>query len=521
MKKNYRICLLILMLFNTAHAQISSRISMRAWQLHHLDMDYCKKVMDHAADYNVNTIVLSHDIIGATMQLYNESKEGHDPERGNKIRELAQYAKSKNLNSWIWTHELMDVPEKFLVDDVVQMDKSGFWDWLESRYNKVLTDFPEFDGFMITFHETQYKIFDNQEVNSRLSMPERFQMLINTIYKACERHDKELIVRTFVYEPEQLQWLKEGLKKVNNNVIVQSKCVPHDWQPFYPHNPVIGAFKGKRQIIEYDPSCEYTGRNEIPYTSPEYFSYRWKYAYQFPEVIGYNARLDHGGYDALFTPNEINLYTLYRVAEDPEISPEEIWIEWATKRYGEVAAKGVVDVLKPTFGIVNRLFFPKGVWFTNHSRLPSYNYAHSHINFINKWNPEKYKKITADLHNPDIKIYNSLLSEKDTAIYMTLQSKWKISELSKDLSPNDYNDLNERLLLLLQTGLIWKSHAEAFFGYKLLDKNPELKPQLLRAVTSLKYLGEEIPDSQANKQVADKKNILRVAEELENLIKAK
>ena len=129
---------------NTAEAK--GDIEIKAWQLHHLDMDYCKRVMDVAEDYDINTIVLSHDIIGFTMQLYGKSfVTPADADRGAKIRELANYAKDKNLKVWIWTHELADVPEKYVENDIVQMDRRGFWKWLEDRYDKVFVDFPEFD----------------------------------------------------------------------------------------------------------------------------------------------------------------------------------------------------------------------------------------------------------------------------------------------------------------------------------------------------------------------------------------
>jgi hypothetical protein len=497
----------------------NNRIDIRAWQLHHLDMEYCKSLIDKASLYDINTIVLSHGIISETMQLYGTSYETPgDFTRGKKITELANYAKTKNLDTWIWVHELADVSEKYLKQGKVQLDSKGFWKWLENKYVKVLKDFPELDGIMITFHETQYKIFDDNEVESKIPKPERFQKMINTIYKACQQFNKDLIIRTFVYEPEQLQWLKEGLEKTNDNVIVQSKCAPHDWQPFYPHNPMIGAFPGKRQIIEFDCSSEYTGRNHIPYTSPEYFSYRWKYGMTVPEVVGYNARIDHGGYDALYTVNEINIYTLYRVTKKPDISPDQIWQEWATNKYGNQVADDVINILNPSFEIVNKLFFPQGVWFTNHTKLPHYQYAYKHIDFINKWYDNEYLEITNQLKNPDLQTYSDLIAEKDTALILIQKSLWHLFQAKDQLSVNDYNELQEQFLLLMQTGLVWKNHTKAFFGIKLTDQYSEMTQVVKNAINNIKNLALIIPESQLNKPVSYRENIIQVADELEKML---
>jgi hypothetical protein len=41
-------------------------------------------------------------------------------------------------------------------------------------------------------------------------MPERFARMINTIDRVCTRHKKDFIVRSFLYEPEEMEWFKDG-----------------------------------------------------------------------------------------------------------------------------------------------------------------------------------------------------------------------------------------------------------------------------------------------------------------------
>jgi len=290
----------------------------RAWQFHELNVPYVSSTMKRAHSYGINTVVFSHEMIAYASQLFDGSN------RAEQLRELARDGHAQPLKVWIWVHELQDVPPEYLDNGDVQLDRSGLWEWLTKRYERVFGEYPEFDGLMLTFDETQYKIFDGKQVHSSLSMPDRFARLINTINAVCERHGKDFIVRSFFYEPAEMDWFREGYAKTSRRVMIQSKCGPHDWDPFYPNNPLIGLFPGRKQIIEFDGSAEFFGKNRVPYTQPEYFERRWRYDLSRSGVVGYNLRVDHGGYDALRTPNEINIYAMYRFTQDPKVSSEQI-----------------------------------------------------------------------------------------------------------------------------------------------------------------------------------------------------
>jgi hypothetical protein len=447
--------------------------------------------MKLARQYDINSVVFSHDMIGYASQLF----DGTD--RGARLTELAKAAHEQKLRVWIWVREFQNVPEKFLEGGVVQLDRAGFWEWLASRYEDVFTKYPEFDGLMLTFHETQYKVFDNRKVSSRLSMPERFAKMINTIDAVAVKHGKDFVVRSFVYEPEEMLWFREGYAKTGEHVMIQTKCEPHDWHPFYPDDPLIGKFPGRKQIIEFDGSSEYTGRNRIPYTQPEYFERRWRFDSGQPGVVGYNIRLDHAGYDALHTPNEINIYAMARMTADPKVGAAQIWTEWTEKRYGKEAASEVAQALRPTFDAVNLSYFALRFWITNHSSLPDFGYADGHLRSrtMAKWWPDepKWTELEQKLRNPDPRLLESILAEKDTAIALSHRSLRHLELAKPNLRAEQYDDLYWRLTLLERTAQIWKLHAEAFFGYKVLATGhavPGLKERVIRALTALKQQAE-------------------------------
>jgi hypothetical protein len=278
--------------------------------------------------------------------------------------------------------------------------------------------------------------------------------------------------------------------------MIQTKCEPHDWDPYYPDHPMIGAFPGRKQIIEFDGSSEYTGKNRIPYTQPEYFERRWRYDLA-KGAAGYNVRLDHGGYDALRTPNEINIYAMFRMTQDAGITGEQIWQEWARKRYGNEAAPHIERALRPAFDIVNKSFFALKFWITDHSKLPGFSYADGHIRSrtLAKWYPGQpaYKNLEQRLNRPDPETLEQILAEKDEAVAMADRSLQHLSEAKGALSPKPLDDLWWRLALLRRTAEVWRLHAEAFFGLKVLQgghRVPGLRQRVERAVDGLQRQAE-------------------------------
>ena len=462
-------------------------VKFRAWQFHEPNMPYVLDTIKLARQYDINTVVFSHDIIGYASQLLDGSN------RGVQIVTLAKAAHAENLKAWIWVREFQNVPPQFMASGKVQLDRPGFWEWLADRYEQVFSRYPEFDGLMLTFDETPYRVFDTNKVESALSMPDRFAKVMNVIDRVASRHGKDFIVRSFVYEPQEMQWFKEGYAQTGKHVMIQTKCEPHDWDPFYPNDPLIGAFPGRTQIIEFDGSAEFFGKNRIPYTQPEYFERRWRYDLSKPGVDGYNLRVDHGGYDALHTPNEINIYAMSRFTADRQVTAEDIWKEWTEKHYGKEAAPSVEQALKPTFDIVNQSFYALQFWITNHSALPTFSYAeeHLHARTMAKWYPDepKYKDLEDRLLSPDPELLESILAEKDQAIALAHRSLDCLRDAKGQLSPQQYDDLYWRLALAERVAVIWKLHAEAFFGYKVLVAGhaiPGLADRVRRALAGLK-----------------------------------
>ena len=71
-------------------------------------------------------------------------------------------------------------------------------------------------------------------------------------------------------------------------------------------------------------------------------------------------------YRSIGTPNEVNVYAFDRFVQDPKVSPEAVWNEWAIVRDGEKAAPEVIRALKLTYDITNLTLYPQQqYWVTN------------------------------------------------------------------------------------------------------------------------------------------------------------
>ena len=183
---------------------------------------------------------------------------------------------------------------------------------------------------------------------------------------------------------------------------------------------------------------------------------------------------------------------LYRLTEDPNIKATDIWEEWITLRYNAKAFPSLKEALAPSFEIVNKSFFPLQFWITNHSKLPKFKYANGHISSrtIAKWKPDQtiYKELENRLNHPDPNLIEMILAEKDSAIALAEEALQSLQPAKSYLTSEQYDDLYWRIFLLHRTAIIWRLHAEAFFGYKVLHEGyqvPGLKSRVRRAIASL------------------------------------
>jgi len=441
----------------------------RSWQFHDPDWAYLQQAIPKARAAGMNRIQLSHQIVMDAERLWQDN--GHE-RRLDLVRRAASLAHENGLKVDMWTHELSGLPKDRFRDAATGKPKltPELWQWVEEKYEHLFTLVPELDGVVLTFAETDHKVYRDGVVSDD-PPPKRVARLIRVMGEVCKRRGKLLIVRTFVYEPAEIGWLREALGMVagqlgeGTHIMVMTKCVPHDWTPYYPFNPLLGDVAGLPQIVEIDLGQEFTGQSRLLHCEVDYVKRVLDYA-RAKGVVGAVARVERGDRHALGTPNEVNIHAFSRLLADGELTADTLWREWAVKRYGEKAAPHVIRALRRTFDITNLTFFPLEYWIVNHSRVPAWGYAYGHITSRQnvKWTPSpKQARERDELLRPTPDTLLRISHEKDRANKLLLKSIADLELARPHLSDKDYGGLKRYFDLAGDNVEVFREHNLAMF----------------------------------------------------------
>lgn len=138
-----------------------------------------------------------------------------------------------------------------------------------------------------------------------------------------------------------------------------------------------------------------------------------------------------------------------------------------------------------------------------------------------KWEPDNLdlKETESVLNNPTLEYLEVILKEKDEAVSLADMSMGYLQQAKPDLTQEQYDDLFWRISLLGRVTRIWKSHAEAFWGYKILEQGHAVAGLRERILRSLDFLDQQADISEKDPQIGNiipgsASNIRQVAREL-------
>lgn len=467
------------------------RFEVRGWQAHYPDMDRLRRAIPMAAEQGINHFQISHHIVHDAEDLLN------NPERQDQVRELARLCHRHGIQIFSWTHELNAVPDRFRRDGKVDLDDEALWDWVREKYRRFFELAPELDGLILTFHETDVPVYYDDRVLSSLSHPQRVTKLIDAIHDVCRALDKTLYVRTFIYRAEELGWVIEGIQACDPAVCVMSKCEPHDWHPYYPHNPALGRFPGRLQVVEVDLGCEYYGQSRVPYALHRYLRYRLDYALE-AGARGAVTRIGRNANSILETPNELNLAVYARLLDDPYASADDLWREAIAARYG-AAATELEPALTATWDIVNRVWLTQGFYFlNNHSAVPSLSYARSHVgsHSVGKWD-RRFRAMEERLARPDPDLARNAMLEKAIAIEEARKALVRVQGCLARVPEGRRDELRRSFEQLDWCARLWARLADAYFAAGLWRVAPseDRAQDVRRGVAALRGFSESVEDA--------------------------
>lgn len=272
-----------------------------------------------------------------------------------------------------------------------------FW---KSTADKIYSYIPNFGGFLVKA--------DSESRPGPYTYGRNHVQGANMLADALQPHSGIVIWRCFVYNCHT-DWRDRKLDRAKaayenfmpldgqfkDNVILQIKNGPMDFQIREPVTPLFGAMRKTNQIMECQIAQEYTGHQiDLCYLVP-----LWKESLDFDTLaegknscvkdivsgklfhrtLGGIAGVSNIGDSAAWTGNPLaqaNLFAFGRLAWNPALSSKDIAREWVHLTFGtdQTVVEKITDMLLHSRETYEKYTCPLGIgWFVN----PEYHYGPS------------------------------------------------------------------------------------------------------------------------------------------------
>jgi len=427
------------------------------WILLDSDPEAVRATIETAADYGVNHVQLSHDLIMNIEDILGDGSEVL--QRIETLNMGIALAHDYGMKAFIWAHEFSAAGPGvcYAPDDPV-------WEARSQAYRDGLARIPDVDGVVLMFGSAPNPPWftictcdwcaENYDLPAWESPPneERIRILTEKVGGTIVNElGKTMLVRTFVHEPAEIGWHSQGLAAVQGVEFAGMHKGPvQDWQPYHPHDPCGGAIGPHPSVLEDDVAGEYYGLSTLPFCSPGYFRYRLKHLWD-RNGIGAVIRVQRGSEHALGTPNEVNVYAISELLKDIHKPLESIWDEFIASFYGlnpgDEGQTIIEQVLKLTFPIRLKSHYVLGIWaLEKGSDLPDGVVLDQFYDRgeMPKWDPD-WQSIWDALDKPDRQTVIAVWQEGTEAVELAEQSLADAEPLADSLAPEQWTDLLRRL----------------------------------------------------------------------------
>lgn len=489
----------------------AQRNSIRGWTILSDSDAGADEVIAAAKKYRVNHLQLSHEVV-------HDLREVRDPRRQAQVNRLTDLTHSSGVEEVAaWDHALYNLnyyPAQFRTgpNGTIDLDNPAFWDWFRGDYRQMLDLVPNVDSIILTFIETGARV-ENQHSTKLKTAEEKLAYLVDQIASVIDERGMLLYLRTFGYYPAEMERTIGAIDRVRSKrVRVMAKAQPHDFFLTHPIDVTVPRIR-RPVLIEYDTTGEYNGQGKIANALVAEHADRLRHYRKLPNVIGYVARTDRYAESRITnTPTEINLFALKRASEGA--SNSQIYLEFAARKYGLLAAPHVARALARSPEIVTSTLYTLGSNSANHSRLDYDPYCSSyHRSVSGKWvdPPETYVRhgvnkkfhywidVANHLAPPHCKTdgilrreagyvldrgwvtpgnlmtlpyLRDLTIEKNHGVQLAEASLRDVEHVRKLLRPNDYAQLKAYFERTVLTARLHRAVAKAYFGYRIYVQQP-------------------------------------------------
>ena len=272
-------------------------------------------------------------INGSVLNNVNASPKMMTAEYINKVRVIANILRPYGIRVYLSINFASPMALGYTktadpLDKKVQL-------WWKKKAKEIYAAIPDFGGFLVKANsEGQPGPGDYHRTHAEGA---------NMLADAVKPYGGIIMWRSFVYganhkgEDRVKQAVSEfkGMDgKFRDNVILQSKNGPLDFQPREPYAPIFDNIKQTPQIAELQITQEYLGQSKhLTYLAP-----MWKEFFDFvnPDKLVGISGVANIGDDANWCGHpfsQANWYAFGRLAWNPSLSAEEIAHEWLVQTY--------------------------------------------------------------------------------------------------------------------------------------------------------------------------------------------
>ena len=207
--------------------------------------------------------------------------------------------------------------------------------WWKEKVNEIYRLIPDFGGFLVKANsegEPGPQDFGRTHADGA-----------NMLAGVLKPHKGIVMWRAFVYAPQSPDRANQAYLEFMpldgqfaDNVIIQIKNGPIDFQPREPYSPLFTAMQKTQMMVEFQLTQEYLGAaNHLVYLAP-----MWQEFFSFvkPGSLRAMAGVANIGDDTNWCGHhfaQANWYAFGRAAWNPALTPKEIADEWLTQTFGE------------------------------------------------------------------------------------------------------------------------------------------------------------------------------------------
>ena len=445
-----------------------------------IDKDYLLFTVDYAVKMGFNHMQIVgpiHDAIkgnidGMTLyrkySMFNDEKDlSYVKHAVESVNEACVKTVASGIKTYVWHHEL-ELPSAFKEAYPEVLNNCGdievthplVKDFLEHKIIDFFYAYPKVDGIILTLHETKIPLLKLKD--QKLGKIQRVKYVTQILFDICQKLGKELVVRPFASLEEDYVMMAKAYEEISTDLLVMDKWTQFDWSLTMPHNAFYHKIKNNPLFVEGDIFGEFFGKGRLPLMLKEHIAGKFDYCEGFLPR-GYVTRIDRAGLDPFGDVNEVNIHIMHAHLNRKDVDKE---IDTFFRAKYPEAASEIRALMEQTEGVLKKIFYAKGYYFTELSLFPTLNHCKNHYYFemmrencdiaSNEWYiPRGWQRGRLE----------GLLEEKELAAEEAAGLLARLTDLKDRITQEEYDKLWVKFCNLKLVAEIWLLLTKIFMDY--------------------------------------------------------